>query len=401
MDAVDKADLAGAQGHDHRRSSHAFAEEAHTLHQRAFGDARGGENQLLAGSQVFGFVDFVLVLDAHTRDAFFQFRLVDDQPAEHVTIQAADGGGRDDAFGRAARAHDGMHAGADDGGSDARRKIAIADQLDARARGANIGNQPLVTGTVEHNDDQILHVALQPLGNVLQVVRHRRVHLYGTLTRWADDNLFHVAVGRVQQAASFGSRQHRDGAGRARGAQICAFQRIDGDVHFGNIAAVGKLGPNFFADVEHGRFVALALADHDGAAHGHRVHGVTHGFRGHVVRQLAFTLAHGVGRGDRRVLHHAQEFQRQITFQVLAETFGFGFRSGLFCHNCLRMNRLETITPNGRAREGGRSCGYLWVWASETMAHLITGLLGSWFNHDIEAIPLIRYDAIHKSLRRY
>src|SRR2546428_11769748 len=195
MDAVDEADLSGAQGHDHRRSSHAFAEEAHALHQSAFGDARGRENQLLAWSQVFGFVDFVLVLDAHPCDAFFQFRLVDDQPAEHVTIQAADGSSRDDAFRCSARAHNRMHAGTNDSSGDARRKIAIADQLDARARGANIGNQLLVTGTVEHNDDEIFDVALQPLGNVLQVVRHRRIHLYGTLTRWADDNLFHVAVG--------------------------------------------------------------------------------------------------------------------------------------------------------------------------------------------------------------
>ena len=96
----------------------------------------------------------------------------------------------------------------------------------------------------------------------------RRVEIDRAFAGRADDDLFHVAVGRVQQAAAFGGGQHRDGAGRAGGAQVGAFQGIDGDIDFGNFGAVGKLGADFFADVEHGRFVALAFADDDGAAHG-------------------------------------------------------------------------------------------------------------------------------------
>src|SRR5207302_6044997 len=49
VDAFDEADFAGAQGHDHRRRSRAFAEEADAFHQGAVGDAGCGENELLAG----------------------------------------------------------------------------------------------------------------------------------------------------------------------------------------------------------------------------------------------------------------------------------------------------------------------------------------------------------------
>ena len=171
-------------------------------------------------------------------------------------------------FRSAARAHDRVDPGPDDGGCDAGRQIAVADQPDPGSRLANLGNQLLVPRPVEHDDDQVLDVAVHAFGNVLQVVDHRRVEIHGAFAGGADHDLFHVAVGRVQQSATFGSGQHRDGAGRAGGAQVRAFQGIDGDVHFRNFGAVGKLGADFFADVEHGRLIAFALANHDGAAHG-------------------------------------------------------------------------------------------------------------------------------------
>ena len=176
-----------------------------------------------------------------------------------------------------------------------------------RSRLANVGNQLLVPRPVEHDDDQVFDVAVHAFGNVLQIVDHRRVEVHRAFAGRADHDFFHVAVRRIQQSAAFGSGQHGDGARRARGAQVRAFQGIDGDVHFGNFGSVGKFGADFFADVEHGRFIAFAFANHDGAAHGNRVHGFAHGFGGHLVGQLAFALAHGVGRGDGGSLHHPQE----------------------------------------------------------------------------------------------
>src|ERR1022692_979940 len=61
VDAFHESHLTGAERHDHGRCPRAFAEEAHSLHQRAFGNAGGGEDELLAGGQVFRLVDAVLI----------------------------------------------------------------------------------------------------------------------------------------------------------------------------------------------------------------------------------------------------------------------------------------------------------------------------------------------------
>src|SRR6185437_4874891 len=233
-----------------------------------FGDAGGGEDELLAGRQVLGFVNLVFVFDAHAGDALFQFRFVDHQASQHVSIQAANGGGCDHPFRSSARAHDRVDAGPNDGGCDSSRQVTIADQPDSRSRLAYLGNQLLVPWPVEHDDDQVFHVAVHAFGNVLQVVDHGRINVHCALAGRADHDLFHVAVRRIQQSAAFRSGQHGDGAGRAGGAQVRALEGIDGDVHLGNFGAVGKFGANFFADVKHGRLIAFALANHDGAAHG-------------------------------------------------------------------------------------------------------------------------------------
>src|ERR1700691_1997621 len=100
MDAVDETHFAGPQGQDDGRGSRAFAEEAYAAHEGAVGYAGGGKDELLAGSQVFGFVDTFLVFDTHLRDAFFELGLVDDQSPLHVAVQATDSGCSDHAFRR-------------------------------------------------------------------------------------------------------------------------------------------------------------------------------------------------------------------------------------------------------------------------------------------------------------
>src|SRR5579864_404617 len=145
-----------------------------------------------------------------------------------------------------------MHTRADDGGRDTRGKIAVTDELDARAGLANVGDELLVAWTIEDDDDEVIHTALEAACDVLQVVRDGGVEIDGMLAGWADDDFVHVAIGRVEQATLFGSGQHGDGAGSARSAEISAFEGIDGDVDFGDLAAVGKCGADLLADVEHG-----------------------------------------------------------------------------------------------------------------------------------------------------
>ena len=54
--------------------------------------------------------------------------------------------------------------------------------------------------------------------------------------RRADDELLHVEVGRVQQAAVLRRGEHGDGVGRAGRAEVGAFERIDGDVDLVELA---------------------------------------------------------------------------------------------------------------------------------------------------------------------
>ena len=49
-----------------------------------------------------------------------------------------------------------MHAAADDRGGDAGRQIAVTDQSDARARGADLFDELLVPWPVEDDDHEIL-----------------------------------------------------------------------------------------------------------------------------------------------------------------------------------------------------------------------------------------------------
>ena len=197
------------------------------------------------------------------------------------------------------------------GRGDAGREVAIADQADARAGFANIGDELLMPRAVEHHDDQIVHAALQPPGDGFQVVLHRRVQIDRAFRRRADDDLFHVAVGRVQQAAALGCRQHGDGAAGAGGAEVGALQRIDRDIHRERAGLIFR-GADFLADVEHGRLVALALADDDGAVDGDGIEAAAHALDRGLVGGVRIAHAHGAGRCDGRIFHHAQDFQREV-----------------------------------------------------------------------------------------
>ena len=70
------------------------------------------------------------------------------------------------------------------------------------------------------------------------------------------------------------------------------------------------------ADVEHRRFVALALADDDRAVDRHRVHLVPHRFDGDLIGLVPIALPHRVRAGDRRLLDDPDEVERQIGIDV-------------------------------------------------------------------------------------
>ena len=72
--------------------------------------------------------------------------------------------------GRAADAHRGVDAGAAHGGRDAGREVAVGDQLDARAGLADLGDEIVMALAVEHDDGQLVDVALEGLGDLAEVL---------------------------------------------------------------------------------------------------------------------------------------------------------------------------------------------------------------------------------------
>src|SRR6185369_9484806 len=212
-----------------------------------------------------------------------------------------------------------MHTGSNHRGRDAGREVAITDQAYAGPGRAYIVDQLFMPRTIQHNNYEVVDIAIQALGDVLQVVSYRRIKLDRTLARRPHHDLVHVTVRRVEQAASFRCREHSDGPGRPGGAQVRAFQRIHRDVDFRYGHAIGKGCSNSFADVEHRRLIALAFSDYNRAAHRNVVHGRSHGFRSHVIRELAVALTHGVSRRYSGLLDNTQELRCQIALQIVAE----------------------------------------------------------------------------------
>ena len=175
----------------------------------------------------------------------------------------------------------------------------------------------LVTRTVETDHGQVLDVAAQAAGDILKIFLYRSIDIDRAAARRADDDLVHVDVRCIEQAAAFGRRQHRDRVVRPERTQICALERIDGDIDlgkFGSSLVRKDSAAEFLADVEHRSLVAFAFADDDAAAHRDRVHDLAHCLDRDVVGMFAVALAHRLGRFDRRSL--ALRAENPVTVRV-------------------------------------------------------------------------------------
>ena len=73
--------------------------------------------------------------------------------------------------------------------------------------------------------------------------------------------------------------------GAAGGADRRAFERIEGDVDFRSARA------DFFADIEHRRFVTLAFADHHRAIDRERIESLAHGIDRRLIGGLLIAAA--------------------------------------------------------------------------------------------------------------
>ncbi|MNV76038.1 hypothetical protein D3C71_1693680 [compost metagenome] len=128
----------------------------------------------------------------------------------------------------------------------------------------------------------------------------------------AAGQLLHVDVRRMEQAALVGDGDHRLGVLQAAGDNLGAFQRIDGDVD-GRPLLVADL----LADVQHGRVVHFAFADHNRPVDGD---GIKHGANGRcrrIVRGILVSPADPAGRSQSTQFRNPYNLQSQFTFHCL------------------------------------------------------------------------------------
>src|SRR5262249_33327117 len=153
-----------------------------------------------------------------------------------------------------------MNASADNGCGNTGREVAVPDEADARAGFANVRDEFFVAWAIENDYDEIFDVAVETLGDGFEIVGNRGIEIDCASTGGADDNFFHVKIGCVEEAATFAGSENGDGICGTGGAEIGAFERIDGDVNGGE-NCVGRVrgGADAVAPVEAGRFVAFAL----------------------------------------------------------------------------------------------------------------------------------------------
>ena len=187
------------------------------------------------------------------------------------------------------------------------RHVAVGDEADRGAGGADLGHHLLMPGAFEDADGQVARRAA--LGPGQRLDPFRRAHLKADdVFRQAgtDGELVHIDVGRVQKGAA---RGHGDDGQRVRhvlGGQRRAFQRVKRDVHLRPVAAA-----DLFADVKHRRLVAFALADDDDALDVEKVELVAHRVDGGLVGGLFVAAPDQAGRGMGGRLADTGKAQRQ------------------------------------------------------------------------------------------
>ena len=191
--------------------------------------------------------------------------------------------------------------------------VAIADQHDPSAGFPALGDQVLVTVTVQDARDKVGDFALLCFCQIAKIGGDRIVQAddSGRQTS-AHRDLVHVDIGCVQKVAMFGQCDRGQRIRASLGGQRRALQWIDRDVH------AGTAGADLLTDIQHRRFVHLAFADHHRAVDRHRVERLAHGFHRRAVGLILLALADPMrGRQSRR-LGHAHQFQREVAVGHLA-----------------------------------------------------------------------------------
>ena len=169
---------------------------------------------------------------------------------------------------------------------------------------------------IQHADDQLVRAHTLGGGDRLDVFCRALVE--------ADDafgiarphgQLVHIDIGRVQEVAFFGDRQHGQRVLTSLGGDCRAFERIKRDVDLG---ALADGTADLFADKQHRRLVALALADDHGAVHVQLIERGAHRFDSGGIGCLFIATTDKAGGGDGGRLGYADHFENENAVKKLA-----------------------------------------------------------------------------------
>ena len=246
--------------------------------------------------------------------------------------------GGDDALRGTADAGQHVGAGAWSARRDRARHVAVGDQPDPGPGGPHVLDQLRVPRPVQDDHRHVRHGQPLDLGDRADVLADRRGDVEDVGRVGSHGDLVHVEHRRrVEHRAAVGHREHRDGVGHALAHQRGAVDRVDGEIAFRAVAVADVL-----AVVEHRRFVFLALADHDDAAHGDRVHQLADRVDGRAVATLFVAAAHPAAGGHGACFGDPDKLEGEVAVR--------GFTTRTCGHGC-RLSQRRVA-----ARELGYSC---------------------------------------------
>ena len=125
----------------------------------------------------------------------------------------------------------GVDSRAPDGGHDRAREVALLEDADARPGRGDVGDELLVTWTLEDRHGEVLDAEVVGEGDPSQVVRHRVVQVDGAARARAGDELLHLGDGRQRGEAAWLDRdQQRDSVDVPPGDLAGALHRVDAKV---------------------------------------------------------------------------------------------------------------------------------------------------------------------------
>jgi len=259
----------------------------HPLQQFAVSDAGGGEEAVVTLDQIIG------------RQHGIQFVAGGDgggplvvvagiQATLNLAAHALERRRGQHALWRSANAEQDVGARPGPAGGDGAGHVAVGDQADAGAGGPHLGNQPIMTGSVEDHRCQIADGAPHGVGEGIEVLGGGAADVAGSLAPGADRQLFHVdAWSGIEHRPAFGHGDDRQRPAPAEGGQGRAVDRVDGYVGL-------RRGPvaDEFPVEQHRSVVLLAFTDDDDSVHGHRRKDGPHRFDGSTVGSQLVTATH-------------------------------------------------------------------------------------------------------------